>query len=318
MRRLDATSVVLLLCVTLALAFVDHRVRSDRYREHVVSEYIPSVLGGTSGAPAKYRVAMPYAIELFTRQTGGDPYLVFLGVEIFFIGASLLMVYVYLRRWYAEGASLAGTLGVAAFLPLTFTNSWAHPDTFPDLFLFTAGCLAVAARRDALLALILLVGMFNRETMGFLALLWAAERWPEWRSKGTIMRGVMLFGLCGGVYVGLRWARGFEHYQMWMVQKNLEYMNVLPEGFDPFTRVAGFFWIVLLGAPAWLAWSAAQQPDSPRFFMSGWSIAILFIVVAWLFAAIIETRVFVPALPLLLPGAIASFVTPMRYRATDR
>jgi hypothetical protein len=296
----------------VSLAFVDHRVRREQYREHVISEYIPSVLAGTSGAPAKYRVLMPYAFDYVIRHTGWNGYTLFLFAEFFFILAALVMTDVYLRHWFAAPAAIAGTLALASFLPLTFTNSWAHPDTFPDLFLFTAGCLAVAARRDLVLAAILLIGLFNRETIGFLAILWAVERWPERRSAATLRSAVLIFGVAAAVYIGLRLARGFEHYDMWMVPKNLSYLTVLPPGFDPYTRIFGFFWILLVAIPLWLAWNGARAPGAPRFFRSGVIVAVALSVVAWLFAAVIETRVFVPVLPLLLPGAIAAFAQSIR------
>jgi hypothetical protein len=312
MSSVDRRALIVYLCVTISLAFVDHRVRREQYREHTVTEYIPSVLAGVSGAPAKYRVLMPYALDAASRRSGADPYTIFLFSELAAIAAALVITHTYLRVWFTPAAAAGGTLALAALLPLTFTNTWAHPDTFPDLALFTAGCYAVAARRDRLLAIILLVGMFNRETMGFVAILWGIDRAPEWRRPATLRTAVLLFGICAAVYVGLRWARGFEHYEMWMVPKNLQYSRILPAGFDPYTRFAGFFWIVVLAAPAWFAFSAARQPGAPRYFRSAWLVAMLFITIAWLFAAIIETRVFVPAMPLLLPGAVAAFTAARR------
>ncbi|HVL68400.1 MAG TPA: hypothetical protein VM364_14150 [Vicinamibacterales bacterium] len=312
MTPVDRRAILLYLCVAVALAFVDHRVRSDRHRHHVVSEYIPSVIDGTSGAPAKYRVLMPYALQAVAERSGADPYLVVLGSELLFILASLILMHAYLRFWYSAEASLAGTLAVAALLPLTFTNTWLHPDTFPDLALFTAGCLAVAARRDGWLMAILAIGMLNRETMGFLAVLWAVHRLPgDWRPV-TLARGAAIFAVAGGVYVALRAVRGFEHYRMFMLDENLQMLKILPPGFDPYTRVAGYFWVVLLAVPAWLAWSGLRRPDAPRFFRSGFAVAALFLIVAWIFAAIIEVRVLVPALPLLLPGALHAFATLQR------
>lgn len=318
MTPTDRRALLLYLCVALSLAFVDHRIRRDAFRDHVVTEYIPSVIEGTSGAPAKYRVLMPYALDAAARATGQDPYLVFLWSELLFIAASLVMVHVYLRLWFTAGASIAGTLALAALLPLTFPNTWAHPDSFPDLFLFTAGCYAVAARRDGLLAGILIVGMFNRETMGFLLVLRLLDRPPGWRRPAAALPLVILGVTVVAVYVGLRWARGFEHYEMWMVPRNVEYMKVLPAGFDPYTRVAGFFWVVLLVPAAWFAWTAMRQPGAPSFFRSAAMVGALFVVVAWLFAAIIETRVFMPALPLLLPAAVGAFAPVGRGKLSPR
>ena len=308
MRALTLRTAILYFCIAVSLAFVDHRVRREQYREHVMSAYIPSVLQGTSGAPAKYRVLMPYALTSITRTTDSDGYTIFLTSELLFILLSLVITHVYLSCWFPPAAAVGGTLALAAFLPLTFTNSWAHPDTFPDLFLFTAGCLAVATRRDLLLAAILFVGLFNRETMGFVALLWALERWPEWRSKRTILSAVLIFGISAGVYVGLRAALGFEHYEMWMVPRNLSYQTVLPAGFDPYTRVFGFFWILLIAIPTWFAWEGTRTAGAPRFFRSALIVGVCLSIIAWLFAAVVETRVFTPVLPLLLPGAVASVI----------
>lgn len=307
MIHVTTRAVIIYFCVAVSLGFVDHRVRREQYRAHVISEYIPSVLAGTSGAPAKYRVLMPHALDYVTRTTGWDGYTLFLFTEVFFIFLALVMTHAYLARWFAPGAAVGGTLALAAFLPLTFTNSWAHPDTFPDLFLFTAGCFAVATRRDLLLAAILFVGLFNRETMGFLVILWALERWPEWRNRRTRVSAVLIFGISAAVYVGLRVALGFEHYEMWMVPRNLSYVSVLPPGFDPYTRIFGFFWILLVAVPAWIAWEGTRIPGAPRIFFNSLLTGLCLSVIAWLFAAVVETRVFTPVLPLLLPGAVAAF-----------
>ena len=58
----------------------------------------------------------------------------------------------------------------------------------------------------------------------------ALERWSE--SHPT---HVAIFGAAMLVYVGLRVGRGFEHYDMWMLARNLSQQQVLPAGFDPFT-----------------------------------------------------------------------------------
>jgi hypothetical protein len=314
MTLLDRYALVLYLCVTVALAFADHRVRRDIHREHVVTEYIPSVIAGTSGAPAKYRVLMPFVLDRLSRWTGANAYTVFLVSEIVFIFASLAVIHAYLRFWYSPASSIGGTFAAAALLPLTFTNSWAHPDTFPDLVLFTAGCLAVAARRDWIVAIILGIGMLNRETIGFVALLWLVLRWGEWRNRTNVLPALTGFGVCVVVYVTLRWVRGFEHYEMWMPARNLSYLKILPPGFDPYTRVAGLFWVVLLAFPAYLAFKSARTPECPQFFKAAFLVAAVFVLVAWLFAAIIETRVFTPVMPLLLPGALAAFTPPSVHR----
>ena len=85
-------------------------------------------------------------------------------------------------------------------------------------------------------------------------------------------------------------------------------LKPLPPGFDPYTRVGVYFWLVLLSGPVSLAIAGARRPAAPVFFRSALAVALLHVVVVWCFAAIAETRVFVPVLPLLLPPALHVFV----------
>jgi hypothetical protein len=312
MTRRDRAALLLYPVIAVSLAFLDHRVR--RFPQHVVTDYGPSVIAGTSGAPAKYRVLMPFALDWLASATGADPYHLFLAVELLAILGALIAFHFYLRTWYSAEASLGGTATMAAVLPLTFTNSWAHPDTFPDLILFTAGCLLIARRRDLLLYPLLIVGMLNRETIGFLAVLWAVVRL---RDRGgasipvAIARSTPYFAVCGAVYVLVRWIRGFEHYRMYMLPENISVLGTLPAGFDPYTRVAGYFSLLLLVPAFGLGVTALRARACPVFFSSALIVATLIAVVAWLFAAIIEVRVFVPVLPLIFPAAMAQFSEPI-------
>jgi hypothetical protein len=301
-------TLILYFCAAVSVAYVDHAVR--KFPQHTMAEYVPSVIAGTSGAPAKYRVLMPYLLDGIARGTGADPASVFLVVEFAAILGALVAVHVLLRVWYGEGPAVAGTLGLAALLPLAFTNSWAHPDTFPDLLLFTAGCWCVAARRDVALYPILLVGMFNRETIGFVAILWAIDRLRTSRDRTTLARAMSYVVLCGVVYLGLRWSRGFEHYRYFMLPENLALLKLLPAGFDPYRRLVGYYWVPLVAAPMVLALIGVRRPAAPRYFGSALIVALLFSAVAWTLAAVAETRVFVPVLPLLAPAVVAAFVPP--------
>jgi hypothetical protein len=300
--RHDREALLLYLPLALSLAFVDHRIR--RFARHPVTDFIPSVLQGTSGAPAKYRVLMPYTIDYLERHTRIDPYLVFLAVEFVAIVAAILALHVYLRHWYPAPTAVAGVFGAAALIPVMFVNQYALPDTFPDLCLFTLGCLFVAQQRDLALAAVLAIGMLNRETTGFLLVLWGLQRLAAGVTKETIARGAGLALIAFGVYAGVRWMRGYEPYRLLMLRENLEMLKVLPEGFDPYTRIAGYFWLVLFAPAAVLVVRAIKRSGSPVFFRSAFLTASLLLVVAWLFAAIIEVRVLMPIVPLLLPAVV--------------
>jgi hypothetical protein len=299
LSRIDVIAVVLYLSATLALGFADHRMR--RHQEHVVNVYIPQVLAGTYGAPDIYRPLSPWLFSGFAGLTKWSPmvsFLVFRAVTIF---GSLLALHLLLRTWFTATTSIGTTLSVAALMPLTFTNSWAHPDTFTELLIFSLGCRAVAERRDVTLGVILAIGMLNRETTGFLTMLWACDRWPERAQRTTLLKAGAYAAIVVAAYAGIRGLRGFEHYKYWMVSENLKALQLLPEGFDPYLRVGGLFWLLLLAVPAALALWAMRQPGVPSYMRAATLTAGAFLLVSLLLAAIIEVRVLTPLFPLLAP-----------------
>lgn len=307
----DWLALLLFASVAAALAFVDFRVR--RFPDHVVTKYIPGVLDGTYGAPGIYRILVPYSIDFLARVTSLEPLTVFLATRLLFVYAALVTTHVYLRQWYSAPVAIGATLGAAALLPLTFTNSWAHPDSFPELFLFTLGCLAVARRWDWLFWPILVLATLNRETSAFLVLLWGCYRLPGSWSRNDLAR-FMAFGATWAViFGGLRWLRGLQHYQYLMVWENLAVLKLLPEGYDLYTRVSGYFWLVLLVPAALLAWRGTRGEETPSFMRRALPVAAMFVVTAFLISAIIESRIFLPLFPLLLPAVTRALsVDPFR------
>jgi hypothetical protein len=299
---MDTLALVVYAGATLALGFADFRMR--RFPLKVVAEYIPGVIDGTYGAPAIYRVLAPYTTHYFSAWTGVDPLVGFLVTRLVWIFAALVSVHFLLRVWYSPAASLGGSLAVAAFLPLTFTNSWAHPDSFPELCLFTLGCLAVASRRDVLLYPVLALAALNRETAIFLVLLWAVVRWGTTSLPSFVMRVAGYAAAWAVVYGGLRWWRGVQHYQYWMLDQNLGVLKILPEAFDPYTRVVAYLGLVFLAIPIWLAVKGARTPGAPVFFKRSLPVAALFFVTCVLFSALAESRIFLPLVPLLWPAAL--------------
>lgn len=308
--REDRLALVLYIGVAVALGFVDFRVRPGNLQAYPVTQYIPGVLSGTYGAPATYRVLAPFLTDLFTRITGVDALVGFVVTRLVFIYAALAALHAYARHWYSPGATLGSTLGVAALLPLTFTNGWANPDSFPELFLFTLGCLLVARRNDLLFFLVLVVATLNRETAVFLVLLWACYRLPGSWSRADLARlaGFALTWLA--ICAGLRWIRGFQSYDYFMFWQNLDAFRPVPPGYDPYRRVFGYFWLALLVIPGWLAVRASRMPGVPAFMKRVLPVAAALVVACFLISKVIEARIFVPMFPLLLPGVVWVFAGP--------
>lgn len=304
--RVDVIAILLYLSATVAIGFADHRMR--RFPEHPITAYMPGVLAGTYGAPAIYRPLSPWLFTRFAEVTGWPPlvsFLVLRGVTLF---GALAAMHVLLRTWFTAAASLGGTVAVAALLPLTFTNSWAHPDSFTELLLFGIGCRLVATGRDGWLALVLAVGMLNRETTGFLTLLWACTRWPDRRRPAVWLTAGAYAGIVAGVYLGIRHVRGLQHYTYWMLPENLRVLRPLPEGFDPYLRIGGFFWLILLVMPMAVSVWSARRADTPLYFKASTITAAAFLVVSFLLAAIIESRVLTPLVALLAPATMWGIV----------
>jgi hypothetical protein len=305
----DRRAWVLYAAVAIAVGFVDYRVRPGNQQTYPITEYIPGVIAGKYGAPADYRVLAPFAIDFFTRLTGLDPLTGFVVSRVLVIYASLVALHAYVRVWFSSAAAAGATLGVAALLPLTCTNGWANPDSFPELALFTLGCLLIARKRDAWFLPLLVVASLNRETAVFLVVLWGSYRLPgAWRREAPRFAGFALVWLV--IYAGLRVLRGYQPYELWMLEQNIASLTIAPPGYDPYRRIFGFFWLLFLAAPTWLAIYGSRLPRTPIFMRRTLPALAAFLVTCFTISKIIEARIFIPAIPLLLPAVVRSFVEP--------
>lgn len=298
---------VLAMLGTLAVAsgFVDFRIR--QYSDYAYVNYIPKVIDGSYGAPAIYRVLVPYGNTWIGELTGWSPATVWHVTRLGWFLAAYIVTFAYLRNWFGDGVALAGVAGVAATLPLTYTNSWAHPDSIPELALFTLGCLAVVRRADILFAVTLAVATLNRETSAFLV---GAYAFAKPIDRAHLGRTLGMTAIWASIFVGLRYSRGLEHYDYWQLGRNLGFMKLLPAAYDIYKRTYAWF-VVVLAAPAFAVIGAgwAHVPSDARRLLAATAPLIL---VGVTISSIIETRVFIPLYPLMLPALIFALVRPKR------
>jgi hypothetical protein len=300
MHRLDLMAAALYLTVAVATGFVDLRTRP--FPDHVYKAYIPGVVNATYGAPGIYRVLAPYTVWELMRLTRANIASVWLATRLAAIFVSLLVFHWYMRTWFGVPGALGATLFVAASLPLTFTNSWAHPDQIPELMLFTLGCGAIARGRDVLFAVTLVLATLNRETAVFLVPLYLiAGQWSRERVLKTALFGVLWVAVFGG----LRAILGFEGYEYWQFGKNIEALKLLPPPRDPYYRAYGWFFVALFGPVLWIA--LRDVAAKPLFVRRALWIVPAFLAVAFTISSIIETRIFTPLYPLVVPAAAFSF-----------
>jgi hypothetical protein len=305
MIRIPWRFMVIIGTLVVASGFVEFRIR--QYPDYAYTNYIPKVLNGTYGAPAIYRVLVPYFNTWMGDFTGWSPAAVWHVTRLGWFFAAYLITFLYLQTWFSDGIALAGVAGIAATLPLTYTNSWAHPDSIPELALFTLGCLAIVRRTDTLFAVALAVASLNRETAAFLVGAYAFSRPVDGRHMA---RTAGFFALWASAFFGLRLWRGMEHYDYWQLGRNLTFLKLLPASYDVYKRAYAWFVFVLAGpALAVIAAGWARVPSDARRLLAA---ALPLALVGLTISSIIETRVFIPLYPLMLPALMFAVLEPKR------
>lgn len=295
----------LILTIVAASGFADFRIR--QFPDHAYTKYIPGVVDGTYGAPAIYRVLVPFSNTWMADLTGASPATIWHITRLAWFLAAFMGLFHYLRHWLPTVAALGGVCAVAATLPLTYTNSWAHADSVPELALFTLGCQAIVKQRPLWLAVVLVPAALNRETAAFLVAVYAISQPVR---VGHVATSAFLSVICVAILGALRLWRGVEHYDYWQLWRNLEFLKLLPAAYDPYKRAYAWFIFALVGpALAVLVSSWAAVPWDARRLVWG---AIPVAITGLLFSSLIEPRIFLPLYPLLLPALMCAVVQPKR------
>ncbi len=287
------------LMVATAIGFVDYRARA--HPERGFDEYPRAVVANTEDPPGKYRVLAPFTFEALVQVTTLDRVVVWVGFRWLCAFAALIATHLLLTTWFSTTQAMTGSLISGAMLLLTFTNSWPHPDHLVEWALSAAAVAAIARGRDGAFGGLLWIGALNRETSAFLWLLYAVSR--PW-SRAHALRAIGFGAGWAAIYAGLRAWRGVSWYDPWQASRNLEFLRLLPDNYDPYFRAYAWFGVVLIGPVAWIGWRSWGR--QPRFTRSALVVVIPgFVATAFFFSSIIETRIFTPLIPML--AAIVMF-----------
>lgn len=288
----------LYLAMATALGFADFRMRA--HQERAALEFIPTVVAGSADAPERYRVLMPFVIHALAGGERESLPPVWLAVRLVSFFAACVALHWYLITWYDTIGAVAGTAITMALLPLTFTNSWAHPDHIAELALFTAAAAALARERFGMFVVGVVIAALNRETAVFLVFLCTAVSWSR---KGWIVRVAAAGTAFAAVYLALRVWRGWVHYDYWQFWRNVEFLKLLPEAYDPYYRAYAWFFVVAFTPLLVLAIRAGKE--APLFARRALLVVPVFLVVAVTLSSIIETRIFTPLFTLMIPATVA-------------
>ena len=295
MRRIPGLSLALpiYLMAATAIGFIDYRIRDSPARGFV--DYPQAVVANTEDPPGKYRVLAPFAYEGLVKVVPAERVVVWVGFRWVTVLAALLATHILLTTWFGATPAIAGTLLSSILLLLTFTNSWPHPDHLVEWALSAAAIAAIARGKTVFFAVFLLLAALNRETSAFLWLLFAVSLpWSRRHLWNTLALGAGWVA----VYAGLRIWRGVDWYDPWQVSRNIEFLGLLPANYDPYYRAYAWFGLVLIGPALWLGWKT--WANQPRLTRSALAVVIpTFLVTAFCFSSIIETRIFTPLVPML-------------------
>ena len=134
----------------------------------------------------------------------------------------------------------------------------------------------------------------------FLVLLYVVA---EPLSRPRLLRATLFGAEWFAIYAGLRVLRGLQHYDYWQAARNWAELGLLPPNYDPIPRVC------LLRGRALRAddLSGVQEEGAPRFLRRALLVVPCFIAVAFIFSSIIETRIFTPLYPLVVPATMFFF-----------
>ena len=269
-----------------------------------------------AGIPCKYvwghRLLVPNVLK-WLQATTGIPYeVVFYAFYLVTLAAGYLVFYWFLRHWLAEMPSALGMTYLAALYPLTQTN----PDPAQMMIGLMLFCAAlVAIERDALplVMLTIFVGVFNREEIGGVLILYALrwiglKPWPKF-----VASCAAVFAAWGAAFWGARYVLGVPagYVAAWTVGNTRTNVDGLLDALRNTTPFAHFRIVFYLAIPPLLV---------PLVYRRWASVPLLFRRTVWfvpaylgvLFVASIlnETKQFMPLMTVVVPIALTALFPP--------
>ena len=311
-RRLlrPAPVVILFICIALLIVIADraplHLDKRDPARPVESDFYLHyhSVLDRSIGGPYAYRVLVPWVTALIHRAL---PSFTELDIDAFL--KALVLVFVQLtffraqRRFFTPWIALAGTLWMDLLVgyALVYVQGPASGETtdLANLLVFILALDMMPDRRTGSLAALFLIGMLNRETpLLLLPLVYAIDR----SEKHGVARSASLALGSIAVYVGLRLAIQTTSGG-WFTTQGLA-MN-LP-GYEPGMAGNAFksiIHVLLLLGPLF-GFAAMRFSRLSLLFRGSILIAGLLVIIHFIVATVIESRLWMPEFALLIPPSL--------------
>lgn len=277
-----------------------------------------ALIHGEAGTPFQYRALSPWIlrgfIALFHLTPRDTPVLVLWWEGIILLGLAAVL------RAYLREAGVGVLADVAAFsvflvYPFLYTSTFLarfyYPSDTLSILFFATGLLALRMKRWPFFLGVFAVGTLNRETMLFLALVFAFTQWRIMPRRQLFMALAGLATLWVLIKLGLVWIYSDNpgpgivsidgdspsafsgSFASSRLAHNISALSSL-SGVVTYASMCGFLWIPVL---CW--WRHIQDPFSRRAVL----VTIPFLVVMAVVGNALEMRIYGELLPLWLGGA---------------
>jgi hypothetical protein len=286
------------------------------------------ILDGTARfAPRLYRVLVPYICEAISkvlynisplfRVNNMDFYASYAILYFLSISFFMAVLFLFLRIWFSSEQALIGVLFVGGTMPIAFRDHVYAAYSLLEMGFFAASLIAIYKKRYWLLAFLIAIASFNRETAVFIPLTFFfanldSIRFSEmksWIKSKPILLSCGFFLIWAAVFFGLRFVRGWAPHVGSMEQELRAVFTKLGllYTFKNVTLFLGGFWIfAILGFK-----------HSPSFIKRVSLIIPFYIVTVCLWAPWWEVRLLMTLYPILVALGLSFIYQPQSLMSPE-
>ena len=301
-RRFSRAALALVLIAAVSVPWFDYAL--DRAAQPVRIREHREVIDRTAQAPARYRVLVPFSMELMIRPiarvSGYDA--AFRIVYAGFYGASLfgllLMLQRYMELWFSAEHSLIGVLLVAATLPITLRYHTFAPWSILEAVMMTMGLKWIAQQKTWVILLLTLIATLNRETAVLIPLAALLDAAASRATPRRFMIPLIALAVWLVAFVVIRHWRGSAADLLTL--NAIWTMNTSAQGLKTAVPAVALF----LGVTGWLlaGYGVASAPPFVRTML--W-LVVFYLPLYFVYGYWYEVRLLMPLYPVLVPSMVA-------------
>ncbi|MFN0157751.1 MAG: hypothetical protein ACKVRP_06725 [Bacteroidota bacterium] len=265
--------------------------------------YYMGVVDGTLPGPYAYRLLLPQMVYRVGTITGVSPLTIDFAFKVILLFFSQLLFFGFMKRFVPEGWSFAAVflLDVLIAFSLSYIEGPSVLETgdLANMLVFIIALSALHQGQWITLCIVLFIGMFNRESPIVLIPLVV---YLQWGKQGGWQKILFVLLSCVVPYAVLH---TFIHPSttVWFTTEGLaRNIPFVASEYLSSTLVANLRLFLLIGPLMVLTLHVYRQ--LPAFLRATLLVVPLLIPIHYVFGVIIETRLWMPLFPILVPTAI--------------